>query len=215
MWIIKGHVSDVFLVASLSNIRRCQGMNRTKTFGYGVEIVSENKNTQTVLGPDCKIKGQITLEHDAIVMGEITGQIRVGGMLELTETSRVHGTVVAGGLRLGGKAKADVIAEHGMELLASAELTGHLYTTRLSVVDGAMFEGHVVVGPKAMDAAGDVAKEMDMEMPQADSDMVFTGSENASVGMPDVNTVPKSLDEILQRRRNKSNGQAVVAVEVE
>ena len=80
--------------------------------------MSENNNTKTVLGPDVKIKGQISLENDAVIMGEVSGQIRVGGMLELTESSRVEGLVIAGGLRLGGQAKADIVAEHGMELLA-------------------------------------------------------------------------------------------------
>jgi cytoskeletal protein CcmA (bactofilin family) len=170
-----------------------------------VEAVSDNKSTKTVLGPDVKIKGQISLDNDAVIMGEVSGQLRVGGMLELTETSRVEGLVIAGGLRLGGQAKADIVAEHGMELLASAQLTGQLYTSRLSVVDGAMFEGHVVVGPNAMQAAGDVMQGVDefQSAPQAEHYTPANGSK------PDINTVPRSLDEILARRRSKTNGQAV------
>lgn len=168
--------------------------------------MSDNKNTKTVLGPDVKIKGQITLENDAVIMGEVSGQIRVGGMLELTETSRVEGLVIAGGLRLGGQAKADIVAEHGMELLASAQLTGHLYTTRLSVVDGAMFEGHVVVGPNAMNAASDVMQGIDDFQVNTQQAEQFTPANGSK---PSVNTVPRSLDEILARRRSKTNGQAV------
>ncbi|MFG0248455.1 MAG: polymer-forming cytoskeletal protein [Phycisphaeraceae bacterium JB051] len=167
--------------------------------------MSDKENTKTVLGPDVKIKGQISLDNDAVIMGEVSGQIRVGGMLELTETSRVEGLVVAGGLRLGGQAKADIVAEHGMELLASAQLTGQLYTSRLSVVDGAMFEGHVVVGPNAMQAASDVMQGV--EDIQVDTHHEQFTPANGS--KPDINTVPRSLDEILARRRSKTNGQAV------
>jgi cytoskeletal protein CcmA (bactofilin family) len=173
-----------------------------------VEAVSDNKSTKTVLGPDVKIKGQISLDNDAVIMGEVSGQIRVGGMLELTETSRVEGLVIAGGLRLGGQAKADIVAEHGMELLASAQLTGHLYTSRLSVVDGAMFEGHVVVGPNAMQAAGEVMQGVE-EIQVNTSAEQFSPSMPVNGSKPNVNTVPRSLDEILARRRSKTNGQAV------
>jgi len=180
--------------------------------------VSENQDTKTVLGPDCKIKGKLQLDSDATIMGEFHGQIRVGGMLELTESSRVKGTVVAGGLRLGGKAQADVVAEHGMELLATAQLHGHLYTSRLSVVDGAMFEGHVVVGPKAMEAAGELIKQVGNDSDESDTPparkngtpapaLARTPSNGQSHqeqdDAPDVNTVPRSLDEILHRRRAK------------
>ena len=101
--------------------------------------------------------------------------------------------------------KADIVAEHGMELLASAQLTGQLYTSRLSVVDGAMFEGHVVVGPNAMQAASDVMQGV--EDIQVDTNHEQFTPANGS--KPDINTVPRSLDEILARRRSKTNGQAV------
>ena len=168
--------------------------------------MSDNNNTKTVLGPDVKIKGQISMENDAVIMGEVSGQVRVGGMLELTETSRIEGLVIAGGLRLGGQAKADIVAEHGMELLASAQLTGHLYTSRLSVVDGAMFEGHVVVGPNAMQAAGEVMQGVeDFQVDTQTEQFTPVNGDHK----PNVNTVPRSLDEILARRRVKTNGQAV------
>lgn len=115
--------------------------------------MSDNTNDQTVLGPDCRISGEMNLESDAVVLGHFSGTLRVSGMLEIGESGQVTGTIIAGALRLGGRAEADVVAEHGAELLAGCELSGRLYTNRLSVVDGAAFEGEVVVGPKAMAAA--------------------------------------------------------------
>ncbi|MCC6580432.1 MAG: polymer-forming cytoskeletal protein [Phycisphaeraceae bacterium] len=175
--------------------------------------MTEKNEAKTVLGADCRIKGQIHLDSDAVILGQVQGQIRVGGMLDLAESSVVQGLVVAGGLRLGGKAKADVVAEHGMELLASAQLSGHLYTTRLSVVDGAVFEGHVVVGPKAIQAAGDllakVQEDAPVQLDESISEETAAEAPRRSSPSIDINTVPRSLDEILQRRRAKSNGAAM------
>jgi len=111
---------------------------------------------------------------------------------ELSESSNVSGTVIAGAARLGGQADADIVAEHGVELLAGAQLAGRLFTTRLSIVDGASFAGEVVVGPKAMAAADEVVKQV--ETPQDDS-------RTRAPGRVEVAT---SLDNILKQHRART-----------
>ncbi|MFK7790252.1 MAG: polymer-forming cytoskeletal protein, partial [Phycisphaeraceae bacterium] len=115
--------------------------------------MGEGTRNKTVLGPDCKISGELTLDNDAVIMGQFTGTLRVTGMLELTESSQINGTIIAGTLRMAGKAEADVVAEHGCELMPGAQLLGQLYTSHLNVIEGAVFQGDVCVGPKAIAAA--------------------------------------------------------------
>ena len=150
--------------------------------------MSDQRSNKTILGPDCRMQGDLSLDSDAVVMGQFRGSLRVAGvleiaetaqisgtivagalriagqveaqvirvtqMLEVTETGRVRGTVVAGTVRLAGQAEADVVAEQGIELLAGSSLKGQLYTTAVSIVEGAAFEGDVCVGAKAMQSAG-------------------------------------------------------------
>jgi hypothetical protein len=71
-----------------------------------------------------------------------------------------------------------------------------------------MFEGHVVVGPNAMQAAGEVMQGVE-EIQVNTSAEQFSPSMPVNGSKPNVNTVPRSLDEILARRRSKTNGQAV------
>lgn len=131
--------------------------------------MGEQTRNKTVLGPDCKISGELTLDNDAVIMGQFTGTLRVTGMLELTESSQISGTIIAGTLRLAGKAEADVVAEHGCELLPGAQLLGQLYTSHLNVIEGAVFQGDVCVGPKAIQAAADALgrdEEYEEDQPQ-------------------------------------------------
>lgn len=121
-------------------------------------MMNETPKSKTVLGPDCRISGELSLDNDAVIMGEFSGTLRVSGMLELTDSSRVSGTIIVGTLRLAGHAEADVVAEDGVELLPGAQLIGQLFTSRLNVVDGATFQGDVCVGPKAMQAASEAFK---------------------------------------------------------
>lgn len=154
---------------------------------------------QTVLGPDCRIKGEMALEGDGTIHGQFEGTLRAGGVLELGESSQVSGTVIAGAARLGGHADADVIAEHGVELLAGSELSGRLFTNRLSIVDGASFAGEVVVGPKAMDAAQEVLRDVE----------VHQGNGRRTPGR--VETVSTSLDNILKQHRSRTATQKAEA----
>ena len=168
--------------------------------------MSEMKN-KTVLGPDCRISGELSLDNDAVIMGQFKGTLRVSGTLELADSAEVAGTIIVGHLRLAGRAEADVIAENGIELLPGALLNGQIYTSRLNVVEGASFQGDVCIGPKAMEAAGDVLAQHNVSTPTAETDN-YTDEEYFEEAIEDadtaeVKTVPGSVNAILQRRRAK------------
>ena len=103
--------------------------------------MSEEGQQGSVLGSGCKATGQMFMDGDATIMGQFDGVIRIGGVVDLTDSSQVSGTILAGGVRLAGRADADVVAESGVELLPGSALVGRVYTSNLSVADGASFEG--------------------------------------------------------------------------
>ena len=158
--------------------------------------MSENEPHRSVLGPDCKASGELSIDGDGAIMGQFKGVVRAAGILDLTDSSHVSGTIVAGAVRLGGRAEVDIVAEHGVELLCGSVSTGRLFTTRLSVVDGASFDGQVVVGANAVEAAGDVLRQTESDRPdaeRADGQSQADAATDLEVQMP-VN----SLDRILQ-----------------
>lgn len=169
---------------------------------------STNKS-KTVLGPDCRISGELSLDNDAVIMGQFKGTLRVTGMLELTESAEVSGTIIVGTLRLSGKVEADVVAEDGVELLPGAQLTGQLFTSQLHVVEGATFQGDVCIGPRAMEQASAALNGQDIDRPAPRSYTQPQQHENENEQQEDagnVNTVPGSVHSILQRRRPKVMG---------
>ena len=166
--------------------------------------MGEATRNKTVLGPDCKISGELTLDNDAVIMGQFTGTLRVTGMLELTESSQINGTIIAGTLRMGGKAEADVVAEQGCELMPGAQLVGQLYTSHLNVIEGAVFQGDVCVGPKAIAAASEALAQQDEieEDEQGFTSSMMSQAEEAEEEQ-EVTTNPGSVNAVLQRRRAK------------
>jgi len=173
--------------------------------------MGEATRNKTVLGPDCKISGELTLDNDAVIMGQFTGTLRVTGMLELTESSQISGTIIAGTLRMAGKAEADVVAEQGCELMPGAQLLGQLYTSHLNVIEGAVFQGDVCVGPKAIAAASEAmgyeeqAVEEDEQGYSSPPSMMMSQHEEEPVEEEEqqVMTNPGSVNAVLQRRRAK------------
>ncbi len=172
--------------------------------------MSDARTSKTVLGPDCRISGELTLDNDALIMGQFTGTLRVTGTLELSESSQVSGMIIAGALRLAGHAEADVVVEDAVELLPGAQLVGQLYTSRLNIVEGATFQGDVCVGPKAIQAAKEALKQNDEHDALSSLDQGMT-QPASSIGQDQdqqedpapITTVPGSVNQILQRRRPK------------
>ncbi|WP_432799679.1 bactofilin family protein [Poriferisphaera sp. WC338] len=166
--------------------------------------MAQTSTNKTVLGPDCRISGELSLDNDAVIMGQFKGTLRVSGTLELADSAEVAGTIIVGNLRLSGRAEADVIAEDGIELLPGAQLIGQIYTSRLNVVEGAVFQGDVCVGPKAMEAAGEVLAQQNISMPEPSETYEQTDEEMIEEAEAAVKpTVPGSVNAILQRRRSK------------
>lgn len=164
--------------------------------------MSDAPTNRTVLGPDCRISGELALDNDAVIMGHFKGTLRVSGQLELAESAEVAGTIIVGTLRLSGNVEADVVAEDGVELLAGAQLIGQVFTSRLNIAEGAVFQGEICVGPKAMEAASEAFSQGEQ---QADPASVISHeSEQADeAGQSPVRTNASSVNAVLQRRRPK------------
>ncbi|MEM9253318.1 MAG: hypothetical protein AAGB29_13300, partial [Planctomycetota bacterium] len=90
-----------------------------------------------------------------------------------------------------------------------------LYTTKLDVVEGATFQGDVCVGPKAIEVAIDAlnldadapasapkpAAPAPMPMATQHDEMMEDDYADDAHDTPEVQTVPGSVNKILQRRR--------------
>ena len=118
--------------------------------------MTESSRNRTVLGPECKINGDLTLDSDVLVVGAFTGTLRVSGTLEVAESAQIDGVIITDTLRSAGTIQADVVAATAVELSPSAVLTGRVYTQQLAVADGGTFEGQITIGGHALEMAREV-----------------------------------------------------------
>jgi len=115
--------------------------------------MTESLKCKTVLGADCRIRGELTIENDLTLMGRIEGSLHVTGTLELSAQAHAQGTLQAGTLRTLGRIEADTVVTEAVEFLPGSNFTGRLFAPRLNVAEGATIEGEIYVGSKALEKA--------------------------------------------------------------
>ena len=104
----------------------------------------------TVLGPDASFKGELTFEKGLRLMGKFEGKITTSGRLHVAKEARMAADVEGGAIIVEGEVKGNLVASDRIELKQTARYEGDLRATKLTVDEGAVFSGHVAVGPEAV-----------------------------------------------------------------
>lgn len=104
----------------------------------------------TVIGADTQIKGEISFETTARVLGTIEGQISTKGELQIAEGATCKTTIEAGKVVVEGTVDGNVTARDRLELSPKAKMKGDLTAAKLVVAEGASLFGRVAIGPDAL-----------------------------------------------------------------
>lgn len=104
----------------------------------------------TVLGPDASFKGEMTFEKGMRLQGRFEGKIATPGRLHVAREAKLQADVEAGAIIVEGEVKGNLNASDRIELKQSAHYEGDLRASKLVVDEGAVFSGHVTVGPEAV-----------------------------------------------------------------
>lgn len=120
----------------------------------------------TVFGPACQIRGDISIDGDAVILGTIEGDVEAAGRIEIGEEGSIRGNVQAGSMSILGRIEGDVrcddvlemsghiegnIACGKIEIDSSATLVGNLRAKVIAISEGAIYRGEVYIGPEALD----------------------------------------------------------------
>jgi len=109
-----------------------------------------NQEFPTIIGPDASFKGELQFEKGLRLMGKFEGRITSNGRLHIAKEARMQADVEGGAIIVEGEVKGNLTANDRIELKQSARLEGDIRATKLTVDEGAVFSGHVTVGPDAV-----------------------------------------------------------------
>ena len=114
--------------------------------------MAEAANTEfpTILGPDASFKGELSFEKGMRLQGKFEGKISTPGRLHVTREAHMQADVESGGIVVEGEVQGNLTATDRIDLKTTARYEGDLRASKLIVEEGAVFSGHVTVGPNAI-----------------------------------------------------------------
>ena len=119
---------------------------------------SSPQDFPTVIGPDANFKGELTFEKGMRIHGRMEGKISTSGRVHVAKEAKLQADVEAGSLLVEGEIHGNLSAADRIELKNSARYEGDLKANKLVVEEGAVFTGHVSVGPDAVKGTGSTPK---------------------------------------------------------
>ena len=126
---------------------------------------TSNAASMTAVGPTIRVTGRLSAAEHVIIEGEFEGEIAVPDHgIAVAGSGRVRGEICARTITVLGRVDGNLTATALIELLPSAVVTGRLASPRLSIEEGATFQGQVDHTKTA--AAVAVARH---RLPQADT----------------------------------------------
>ena len=109
----------------------------------------------SVLGPTLSIKGgELSFEEDLIIEGTVEGKIaHQGHHLTIGKNGRVKANIRARLITVYGTVEGDLHGDEGVDISASARVTGNVSGPRVTLEGGATFKGSITTGDDLRPAA--------------------------------------------------------------
>lgn len=95
---------------------------------------------ETVIGADSTVKGEMVVRGTVRIDGSLEGDIRADWVI-VGETGRIRGNVKTRSMVVGGRVDGNIEGSEIVELKDKAQVVGEICTAKLSISEGALFEG--------------------------------------------------------------------------
>lgn len=95
----------------------------------------------TILGERTTVTGDLVLEGDIIIYGQLNGNLRTDGTVTVFSSATIKGNIEAAQVNIGGHVEGNVNAQGRVALGDKAYLIGDIKATQIVIEDGAIFEG--------------------------------------------------------------------------
>ncbi len=112
----------------------------------------DTSNDTTYLGKNLKINGNVSGEGNLIILGTFDGDFDLNGQLKVAQGAVIKGNIRATGVSINGKVDGTIEASEKILLDTTASMKGRLVTPKISIQDGAVFDGELQMSQKSLQA---------------------------------------------------------------
>ncbi|NNC65503.1 MAG: polymer-forming cytoskeletal protein [Gammaproteobacteria bacterium] len=124
----------------------------TKTKKSGGERESSSLTESSVIGPTLQfIGGRLSSGEDLIIEGVVEGTIdHQSHHLRIGSNGKVKADIHAGVIIVEGKLEGNMKGDEAVEICSTARVIGDIIAPRVSIADGATFEGHIKTSQESL-----------------------------------------------------------------
>jgi cytoskeletal protein CcmA (bactofilin family) len=115
----------------------------------GDAVTGGEGNLNSILGPGCKVTGNIDIKGTLRIDGDFDGEINCPETLIIGKSGVVKADVKVKNAVIGGKLVGNVTATNKIELQTGSHVEGDISTARLVIDEGVFFEGACKMGTQA------------------------------------------------------------------
>jgi len=107
----------------------------------------------TYFGKNLKVTGNVSGEGSLIILGAFEGEFNLRGRLKVAQGARVKGNVKATEVYVNGNVEGAIVASEIVHLDNTARIKGGIASPKISVLEGALFDGEIRMTGKTAPAS--------------------------------------------------------------
>jgi cytoskeletal protein CcmA (bactofilin family) len=128
--------------------------NKPKSTAEGI-----TEESTTLFGKNLKFIGNVSGEGNMVIQGSFEGEFNLKGQLEVAQGARAKGTFNATSIAINGNVEGTLTATEKIHMDNSAKITGRIVTPKVSILDGAVFDGEMQMGKRSTPASTPTTNE--------------------------------------------------------
>ncbi len=105
----------------------------------------ENNTVDTIIGINVVLKGNLKNKGSIQINGNVEGEVKSDENINIGETAKIKGPVVAKTIEISGEVKGTVEATERLEVNPTGRITGDINAKSLIIKQGAIFVGKSVM----------------------------------------------------------------------
>jgi Integral membrane protein CcmA involved in cell shape determination len=103
--------------------------------------VFDDVSIKTIIGQGSSIKGNLFVSGVMRIDGDVAGDVVSNNCVMIGENARICGNITATSVISRGLVKGNILSETEVRLFSSAVVLGDVFTKKINIQDGVLFEG--------------------------------------------------------------------------
>jgi cytoskeletal protein CcmA (bactofilin family) len=103
-------------------------------------FTKSSEKLESFIGANSNFKGDIDTKGTLRIDGAMEGNANADRII-IGEKAFLKGSAIARGIIVGGKVEGNLTAKEVVEIKSKGQVNGDIFTSKLTIVEGGMFEG--------------------------------------------------------------------------